>query len=465
MDAPSKLLTSSTFGTMSTNGTLAVEYKMSACSKAQLDPEYQCSQVHSITSTGSSNHTELLRAYEFGKRLRESITASGSKNASAAINRQTLLVQTHNSEGQTYYEPSNVTTVTEDEDVTDPPTDPGIRRFTKSPPKPNEQRIGGCYNRLYRVTDSLDHKLKSSHNRHSRNRSRNRKKQPQELPELTDDSTDDGIIGNYEDGEEGGKGDEDDSDQSILTASPALSEEARSNVSDESSLVTPTNDLEDEDVDDDEEEDDEDGEGEDCEVDGDRDEDEEDELADENDTNDDTVDGINDPPSDGHVRKRSTFEPVVESSTSTEVIDHRSMNRRSNSHWSVRPNVSYITSEAIAIKSSVQLSHSTSGVGNGQSSFHSKNNDRNSHNRVDGRHSRGHKNLTSSLVTPSSTTTRTDDESGITSGRTKVHSVQSSSSRTSFDRQMHTPGVNSQVVTTNNSSPSFAIQPRKYFPL
>lgn len=357
-----------------------------------------------------------------------------------------------------------MTTVTEDDDITDPPTDPGIRRFTKSPPRPNEQRVGGCYNRLYKVTDSLDHKLRAQGKCRRRT---GRRTQQHELSDLTDDSTDDGIIGNDEDVDEGeGVKDEEDSDQSILTASPALSEEMRSNASDESSMVTPTNDLEDEDVDDEEDED----------------EEEEEEVADEKDTNGDTVDGSGtDGASDGgkmsEGRNRSTFESTVESSTCNEAIDHRrSMNRRSNSHWSVRPNVSYITSEAIAIKSSVQLSHSSNG--NGQSSFHSKNNDRASHNRADGGHSRGHKNLTSSPVTPSGR-----DESGITtsstsclaaSGASKVHSVQStsqssssSSCRTSFDRQMQascsssSSGVNSQLLPggANSNSPQFTSQP------
>lgn len=96
---------------------------------------------HSITSD-SSNHTELLRAYDYGKLH------------SSNIHR----VQTHHHQSNSYFSDdighlrdedeytikSNLSQISETP-TEDPPTDPGIRQFTKSPPRPNEQRIGGCF--------------------------------------------------------------------------------------------------------------------------------------------------------------------------------------------------------------------------------------------------------------------------------------------------------------------------------
>lgn len=400
MDAPCKVLTSSNFATMSTNGTLqTVEYKMSSCSKGQMDPDYQCNQTHSITSTGSSNHTELLRAYEFGKRLRESVLMSTAKvgaatsptdavaaaSTSAPGNRQTLRVQTHDHQvnnSSVYYEPSNVTSIaTEDDDITDPPTDPGIRRFTKSPPKPNEQRISGCYNRLYREDDDI---TINSQSKHMRTRQSNIN-----TIDVNDDSTDDGgndhEDANDDDDDEVNldddihgdfNKDDDDSDQSILTASPALSEEVRSNASNVSSLVTPTNDQLEENDEDDEDEDDE--------------EDDDSTHAIQSDKGNQDVIGISEEQDDENDvseerKQRSSNSCFVSPKKGKKSIISRS------THWSVRSNAAYLSNDTNAIKSSVKVSHcktsdalssSSPPSSSSSSAYHrTKNNNRTSHNR------------------------------------------------------------------------------------
>ena len=375
---------------------------MSSCSKSQMDPDYQCNQTHSITSTGSSNHTELLRAYEFGKRLRESVSTSSGKigattsptdaATAAPSNRQTLRVQTHDHQvnnSSVYYEQSNVTSIaTEDDDVTDPPTDPGIRRFTKSPPKPNEHRISGCYNRLYRENDHLTINTPGKRIRTVGS--------TVNTMDVNEDSTDDGAIDHEDENDEDDQinlqddihatdfmKDDDDSDQSILTASPALSEEVRSNASNVSSLVTPTNDLleENEDDDDDDEDDDEE-------------ENEHDEPstrhAIQSDKCNQDVTGITGDQDDEHdpleERKHARGNSFVSPEKGKKSIISRS------THWSVRSNAAYLSNDTNAVKSSVKVSHcktsdasSSSPLSSSSASasaYHrAKNNNRTSHNR------------------------------------------------------------------------------------
>lgn len=124
--------------------TTSREYKIVSCTSTKareaaggssnVEQTYYGLNNHSITS-GSSNHTELLRAYDYGK-------LHGMHR-----------VETHHHHQQ--YFASNTDLLDEDEytiksnlsvmSETDPPTDPGIRQFTKSPPRPNERRIGGCF--------------------------------------------------------------------------------------------------------------------------------------------------------------------------------------------------------------------------------------------------------------------------------------------------------------------------------
>lgn len=95
---------------------------------------------HSITS-GSSNHTELLRAYDYGKlhgmhRVQTHHQHQPSSYFDASSDVRML-------DEDEYTIKSNLSQISET--PTDPPTDPGIRQFTKSPPRPNERRIGGCF--------------------------------------------------------------------------------------------------------------------------------------------------------------------------------------------------------------------------------------------------------------------------------------------------------------------------------
>ncbi|KAI2810718.1 hypothetical protein BLOT_001882 [Blomia tropicalis] len=83
------------------------------------------SQCHSIASC-SSNHDELIRAYEYGKqhkqrllKLQDEFIESLNENDDDQTSCYRSLGSDHES-----------------------PTDPGIREFTKSPPKPNEKRQG-----------------------------------------------------------------------------------------------------------------------------------------------------------------------------------------------------------------------------------------------------------------------------------------------------------------------------------
>lgn len=105
-----------------------LEYKLISCSKGREEEDnYRCSQLnnHSITS-GSSNHTELIRAYEFGRRF----------HAHHHHDEQQQKVFYYDEEEDDYTNNASNASIVSDET----PTDPGIRRFTKSPPRPNETR-------------------------------------------------------------------------------------------------------------------------------------------------------------------------------------------------------------------------------------------------------------------------------------------------------------------------------------
>ncbi|RWS30915.1 down syndrome cell adhesion molecule:-like isoform A [Leptotrombidium deliense] len=101
--------------------TTSRDYKMCAGDGRDHTYIYGGINSHSLTS-GSSNHEELMRAYEYGRRYNH---------------------LQHS--GPLYYD--------EDEDEycksgtsdADTPTDPGIRQFTKTPPRPNEQRQAICF--------------------------------------------------------------------------------------------------------------------------------------------------------------------------------------------------------------------------------------------------------------------------------------------------------------------------------
>lgn len=83
--------------------------------------------TQSVTS-GSSAQDELLYAYEYGRRYQL------------------------NHPGPMYYDDDE----DQDDTLDDTPTDPGIRQFTKSPPKPNEKRQAACLTPGLPSTDSSD---------------------------------------------------------------------------------------------------------------------------------------------------------------------------------------------------------------------------------------------------------------------------------------------------------------------
>lgn len=120
------------------------EYKIVSCTSTKareagggssnVEQMYYGLNNHSITS-GSSNHTELLRAYDYGK-------LHGMHRVETHHHHQQYFgTDTDLLDEDEYTIKSNLSVMSE----TDPPTDPGIRQFTKSPPRPNERRIGGCF--------------------------------------------------------------------------------------------------------------------------------------------------------------------------------------------------------------------------------------------------------------------------------------------------------------------------------
>lgn len=121
--------------------TTSRDYKMGSCAKRdEHGGHYHCSAIntHSITS-GSSNHTELMRAYDFGRRH------FGQHRVQHEVQTHEI---PHDSQHPLYYDESDEYGVKSSiASEADTPTDPGIRQFTKSPPRPNETRIGGCFTR------------------------------------------------------------------------------------------------------------------------------------------------------------------------------------------------------------------------------------------------------------------------------------------------------------------------------
>lgn len=179
-----------------------LEYKLVSCSKE--DENYRCSQLnnHSITS-GSSNHTELIRAYEFGRNFHQNLDSNFDSNHQMQDHCKGFYYKDEDEDEYT----NNASNCSIMSDET--PTDPGIRRFTKSPPKPNETRTAGCF--------AVGSKINN-----------------EESADDDDDGDDEGSA-QVEDG--------DDSDsESVLTASPASSEPELSSPS------TPTNDQQPADV-------------------------------------------------------------------------------------------------------------------------------------------------------------------------------------------------------------------------
>jgi hypothetical protein len=179
-----------------------LEYKLVSCSKE--DENYRCSQLnnHSITSGSSSNHTELIRAYEFGRNFH----LNQNLNPNLQMQKGFYYKGDHTEDEDEYTNNASNCSVMSDET----PTDPGIRRFTKSPPRPNETRTAACF--------AVGHKINN-----------------EESAEDDDDGEDDDGSAQVEDA-----GDSD--SESVLTASPASSEPELSSPS------TPTNDQQPADV-------------------------------------------------------------------------------------------------------------------------------------------------------------------------------------------------------------------------
>lgn len=189
-----------------------LEYKLLSCAKSSRsrdvdrdendEEDYHCT-VNSIAS-GSSNHTELLRAYDFGKRFiagGETVTVSDKRPFYQQHHHHLHHLQ--EGEIEVYGEKSNLS------EVSETPTDPGIRRFTKSPPRPNETRTAA-------VCFSIDTTV--THN----DTTEDEDEEEDELPDVQDDESED-----------------DDDSESVLTASPAVSTYSEQELS---SPSTPTND-------------------------------------------------------------------------------------------------------------------------------------------------------------------------------------------------------------------------------
>lgn len=193
-----------------------LEYKLLSCAKSSSrsrdamhvnrdendEEDYHCT-VNSIAS-GSSNHTELLRAYDFGKRFiagGETVTVSDKRPFYQQHHHHLHHLQ--EGEIEVYGEKSNLS------EVSETPTDPGIRRFTKSPPRPNETRTAA-------VCFSIDTTV--THN----DTTEDEDEEEDELPDVQDDESED-----------------DDDSESVLTASPAVSTYSEQELS---SPSTPTND-------------------------------------------------------------------------------------------------------------------------------------------------------------------------------------------------------------------------------
>nr|XP_046914591.1 uncharacterized protein LOC124495287 isoform X1 [Dermatophagoides farinae] len=113
------------------------------------DPIYQSSNVlshyHSIASCGSSNQDELIRAYEYGKEQKQKLLILQDEVIKQLAQESDLLVA---KESSIY---GRSIPISDHES----PTDPGIREFTKSPPKPNEKRQGIVFHHQPTVVDIL----------------------------------------------------------------------------------------------------------------------------------------------------------------------------------------------------------------------------------------------------------------------------------------------------------------------
>lgn len=263
----------------SSGGQQASEYKMASCAKAREDSNYQCSALnnHSITS-GSSNQTELIRAYDFGKRFQHhhhgdqhqdpatpSAHHSRTHRHGAEIHTR---VQTHLTQSQSYFDDDEQEVEGEEEEEayimksnasqvseSDTQTDPGIRQFTKSPPRPNETRISACFSaaggskaRGRERTAGRRHTPRSNHRQHhlgdevDGRHDEEEEEEEGKTDEEDDEDEDEGedVIAD-EETEDSFPGMDESESESVLTASPAstCSEDERS-----SSSVTPTNDQE-----------------------------------------------------------------------------------------------------------------------------------------------------------------------------------------------------------------------------
>ncbi|KAI1278123.1 Down syndrome cell adhesion molecule-like protein Dscam2 [Halotydeus destructor] len=105
--------------------------ELSSIQPKNREPEmthYHCSNV--AHSDRSSNCTELLRAYEYGRHFPTSHQV------------QEHFYEEGEEYGITGAGNTDASVTSEDAET---PTDPGIRMFTKSPPRPNEQRVATCF--------------------------------------------------------------------------------------------------------------------------------------------------------------------------------------------------------------------------------------------------------------------------------------------------------------------------------
>ena len=102
--------------------TTSRNYKVSSSIKSRSSYHSGMINSQSITS-GSSNQDELLHAYKYGRQYQ--------------IRNQSTPVYFYEGDGK-YSKSQN--------NLMETPIDPGIREFTKSPPKPNEKRLGACFN-------------------------------------------------------------------------------------------------------------------------------------------------------------------------------------------------------------------------------------------------------------------------------------------------------------------------------
>lgn len=241
----------------SSSSSSPADYKLVSCSKSrQQDSSYQCSALnnHSITS-GSSNQTELIRAYEFGRRMHQHQDQGNIRNQHlhGAEIHQVPPDGCHLNQNPSYFNDeeeeeyivrSNASQVSE----SDTQTDPGIRQFTKSPPRPNETRMSACFatsnsatseDKQFRPPIHCDHRSTGFEERET-----------DESDSRTDDDDDDEDEDDEDEESDQVRGEESDrfrdvneeesESESVLTASPAstCSGDERSSLS----SVTPTND-------------------------------------------------------------------------------------------------------------------------------------------------------------------------------------------------------------------------------